>query len=129
MSSQNGKQKSFKRYQLGVTQMADRSASGRQAALYELEQRKLIHAVGQPEKLSLTQTLLREHLIVILVDPDLKSAKEFGIIWNSNCPWAEGPSIAPYATIFDRFVEGYWKVTVVDDIYDEGSPGWVFTRV
>lgn len=74
-----------------------------------------------------------EFLTSVLVSPELKSAlaqgcRSFGIAWHPTTPIAQGPSIEPFAHIFDRFVQGCWKVRVVYDIDGFGTPGWLFER-
>ena len=71
----------------------------------------------------------QEFLLNCLLDPKITSEPSFGIIWQPTCVWAQGPSIKPYAHIFDRSVNGRWIVEVVDDIDGNGNSGWHFSRV
>lgn len=56
------------------------------------------------------------------------SADAFGVMWSPDLSWARGQSIWPLAHIFDGLIGPEWSVTVVHDIGDSGSPGWLFER-
>lgn len=74
-----------------------------------------------------------EFLTSVLLSPELRVAlaqggRSFGIVWHPTTVFAEGPSIEPFAHIFDRFVHGHWAVRVVNDIDGLGNTGWLFER-
>lgn len=128
MASLRGRQKNFDRYQLRTFLIEERSSPNRQKRREEAERQRLHHRIRLPHFIDSLTAQRRDYLFEILLLPEIQTVPSFGIMWSPNCSWAEGPSIAPYANIFDRFVGTAWTVSVVDDIDGSGTPGWVFER-
>lgn len=108
--------------------MEKRSAPDRQRRRQEAEHNRQHNHVRVPAAPDPITCERRDFIFEILLHPDIRSERRFGIVWNPDCYWASGPCIKPFAHIFDRFVGTAWKVSVVDDIDGRGTPGWVFER-
>lgn len=79
-------------------------------------------------RLDKIHTSRRQQALRMILD-QAEGADAFGVAWSPDLTWARGPSIWPFARIFDGLVGPEWSVTAVHDIGDSGSPGWLFERV
>ncbi len=127
MPSNKGKEKRFKtRYLLRINNQIAKSTSDAVQKRTAAEQRR--QSPWMPRAANDLDRLRQEFLLDCLLDPRIRSAPNFGIVWHPSCAWASGPAIAAFAHIFDRSVNGRWTVEVSDDIDGEGNPGWLFHR-
>lgn len=128
MASLKGRNRSYGKYQLRTFLMEERNSPSRLKRRHEAERQRLRHRVRLPFATDPIRAQQRDYLFEILILPEIQSARSFGIMWNPNCSWARGPSIAPFAHIFDRFVGTAWTISVVDDLDGQRTPGWLFER-
>lgn len=128
MASQNGSNRSYNRRHVVKTVLQQkRSADGAVRRLASAEHRR--QASWMPGPTNDLERQRQEFLLDCLLDPAVSGAPSFGIVWTEDCLWATGPTIDPFAHIFDRSVNGRWTVSVVSDIDENGNPGWLFVRV
>lgn len=118
MASSKGRQTSWNNHALRLFVIEKRQEKrSREAQQRERRARKLdqIHASRREEA-------------VRLILERVGDAPAFGLVWRPDLSWARGPSIWPFARIFDEIMGPDWRVTTQHDVLESGSPGWFFER-